>query len=354
MAGFIKQQLENLTLEPENLASIKDAVQETFYNDEDFSSFVNIQKVKEKDPIALLGEMEMVGKMGVGCDPTYEEKGIANSQKRWEFGQWEIPVKICCEAIKGTIGEYSLKTGTAIGDLTSTDFMTIFADALQRAMEQMIWRFGWLGDKEAALAGEGGGKLTAGLDVSNFNVCDGLFKRIFTATATKHTAIAANSETTAALQISALRKSGAATTLVDTILMDADTRIVDDSDAVLLMTRSLADALTYDLKKTYHDIMPWEKLFDGFEVATYNGVKIARVGIWDRMIKAYEKGETTINLPHRAVFCNPKHLMIGTDADNLISDLDIWFDQKERRNYLYATGKIGTALLEEDMIYAAY
>lgn len=354
MAGFTKQQLENLKLEPENLASIKDAVQETFYNDEDFSSFVNIQKVKEKDPIALLGEMEMVGKKGGGCDPTYEEKGIANSQKRWEFGQWEIPVKICYEAIKGTIGEYSLKTGTAIGDLTSTDFMTIFADALQRAMEQMIWRFGWLGDKEAALAGEGGGKLTAGLDVSNFNVCDGLFKRIFTATATKHTAIAANSETTASLQISALRKSGAATTLVDTILMDADTRIVDDSDAVLLMTRSLADALTYDLKKTYHDIMPWEKLFDGFEVATYNGVKIARVGIWDRMIKAYEKGETTINLPHRAVFCNPKHLMIGTDADNLISDLDIWFDQKERRNYLYATGKIGTALLEEDMIYAAY
>ncbi len=354
MAGFTKQQLENLKLEPENLASIKDAVQETFYNDEDFSSFVNIQKVKEKDPIALLGEMELVGKKGGGCDPTYEEKGIANSQKRWEFGQWETPVKICYEAIKGTIGEYSLKTGTAIGDLTSTDFMAIYADALQRAMEQMIWRFGWLGDKEAALAGEGGGKLTAGLDVSNFNVCDGLFKRIFTATATKHTAIAANSETTAALQISALRKSGAATTLVDTILMDADTRIVDDSDAVLLMTRSLADALTYDLKKTYHDIMPWEKLFDGFEVATYNGVKIARVGIWDRMIKAYEKGEATINLPHRAVFCNPKHLMIGTDADNLISDLDIWFDKKERRNYLYATGKIGTALLEEDMIHAAY
>lgn len=355
MAGFTKQQLENLTLEPENLASIKDAVQETFYNDEDFSSFVNIMKVKNDDPIALIGEMEMVGKKGGGCDPTYEEKGIANSQKRWELGQWEIPIKICYEALKGSIAEYSIKTGTDIGDLTSTDFMTIYTDALQRAMQQMIWRFGWFGDKAAALAGSGGGKLTEGSDVSMFNVCDGLFKRIFTATATKnHTTIAANSKDTAAEQISELRKSGAATTLVDTILMDADTRIVDDSDAVLLMTRSLADALTYDLKKTYHDIMPWEKLFDGFEVATYNGVKIARVGIWDRMIKAYEKGEATINLPHRAVFCNPKHLMIGTDADNLISDLDIWFDKKERRNYLYATGKIGTALLEEDMIHAAY
>ena len=297
----------------------------------------------------------MVGKKGGGCDPTYEEKGIANSQKRWELGQWEIPIKICYEALKGSIAEYSLKTGTAIGDLTSTDFMTIYTDALQRAMQQMIWRFGWFGDKAAALAGGGGGKLTAGSDVSMFNVCDGLFKRIFTATSTKnHTTIAANSKTTAAEQISELRKKGAATTVVDTILMDVDTRIIDDSDAVLMMTRSLADALTYDIKQTYHDIMPWEKVFDGFDVATYNGVKIARVGIWDRMINAYEKGETKVNLPHRAVFCNPKQLMVGTDADALISDLDIFFSKKERRNYIYATGKIGTALLEENMIHAAY
>ena len=355
MAGFTKQQLEHLTLQPENLASIKDAVQETFFKDEDFSSFVNIMKVKNDDPIALIGEMEMVGKKGGGCDPTYEEKGIANSQKRWELGQWEIPIKICYEALKGTIAEYSLKTGTEIGDLTSTDFMTIYTDALQRAMQQMIWRFAWFGDKAAALAGSGGGKLTAGSDVNMFNVCDGLFKRIFTATATKnHTAIAANSEATSAAQVSALRKKGAATTVVDTILMDVDTRIIDDSDAVLLMTRSLADALTYDIKQTYHDIMPWEKVFDGFDVATYNGVKIARVGIWDRMINAYEKGATTVNLPHRAVFCNPKQLMVGTDADALISDLDIFFSKKERRNYIYATGKIGTALLEENMIHAAY
>ena len=355
MAGFTKQQLEHLTLQPENLASIKDAVQETFFKDEDFSLFVNIMKVKNDDPIALIGEMDMVGKKGGGCDPTYEEKGIANSQKRWELGQWEIPIKICYEALKGTIAEYSLKTGTDIGDLTSTDFMTIYTDALQRAMQQMIWRFAWLGDKAAALAGSGGGKLTAGSNVNMFNVCDGLFKRIFTATATKnHTAIAANSEATSAAQVSALRKKGAATTVVDTILMDVDTRIIDDSDAVLLMTRSLADALTYDIKQTYHDIMPWEKVFDGFDVATYNGVKIARVGIWDRMINAYEKGETKVNLPHRAVFCNPKQLMVGTDADALSSDLDIFFSKKERRNYIYATGKIGTALLEENMIHAAY
>lgn len=354
MTGFTKKQLENLKLQPENLASIKEAVQETFYNDENFGEFVSIQKVKDGDPVALLGEMEMVGKSGSGCDPTYEEKGIANSMNRWELGDWNIAIKICYEALKGTIAEYSLKTGTAIGDLTSTDFMTIYTDALQRAMQQMIWRYGWFGDKAAALS-TNGGKLAAGMDVDMFNTCDGLFKRIFAATATKnHTAIAANNEETTAAQIAAIRKKGAATDLVDTILMDVDSRILDDSKAVLLMTRGLADALTYDVKKTYHDRMPWEKIFDGFDVATYNGVKIARVGIWDRMINGYEKSTTKVNLPYRAVFCNPKHLMVGTDADSLISELDIWFDQKERRNYLYATGKIGTHLLEENMIHAAY
>lgn len=354
MATFTKQQMENLVLQPENLASIKDAVQETFYNDEDFSTFVNIQKIKNDDPIALIGEMEMVGKKGGGCDPTYEEKGIANSMRRWKLGDWDIAIKVCYEALKGTIAEYSLKTGTEIGDLTSTDFMTIYTDALNRAIQQMVWRFGWFGDTEAKTVTDGG-KITDGQDIAMFNVCDGLFKRIFAATASKnHTVIAANSETTAAKQIAAIRTAGVATKLIDTMLMDVDSRIIDDGKAVLLMTRGLADALTYDVKQTYKNIMPWEKVFDGFDVADYNGVKIARVGIWDRMINAYEKGSAAINLPFRAVFCNPKHLMVGTNADSLISDLDIWFDQKERRNYLYATGKIGTALLEEGLIHAAY
>lgn len=354
MATFTKQQMENLVLQPENLASIKDAVQETFYNDEDFSTFVNIQKVKNDDPIALIGEMEMVGKKGGGCDPTYEEKGIANSMRRWKLGDWDIAIKVCYEALKGTIAEYSLKTGTEIGDLTSTDFMTIYTDALNRAIQQMVWRFGWFGDTEAKTVTDGG-KITDGQDIAMFNVCDGLFKRIFAATASKnHTTIAANSETTTAKQMAAIRTAGVATKLIDTMLMDVDSRIIDDSKAVLLMTRGLADALTYDVKQTYKNIMPWEKVFDGFDVADYNGVKIARVGIWDRMINAYEKGSAAINLPFRAVFCNPKHLMVGTNADSLISDLDIWFDQKERRNYLYATGKVGTALLEEGLIHAAY
>ena len=58
-----------------------------------------------------------------------------NSQKRWELGDWNIPIKICYEALKGSIAEYTLKTGTEIGDLTSTEFMTyIIRPALEKQM----------------------------------------------------------------------------------------------------------------------------------------------------------------------------------------------------------------------------
>lgn len=347
---------EKLTLNNENLGSIRDAVQETLFNDENFNQYVSIVKVKNGDPIALIGDLEMVGKKGSGCDPTYEEKGIANSMKRWELGDWQIPIKICYDSLKGTIAEYSLKTGTQIGDLTDTDIMSIYTEALTRAIQQMIWRFGWFGDTAAQNVSEGG-KITNGVSTDAFTTCDGLFKRIFAICAAKEsqrTTIAANAKTTTADQKSTMLAKGTATDLVDKILMDCDSRILDDGSAVLMMTRSLADALTYDIKKSYQQIMPWEKVFDGFDVANYNGVTIARISIWDRLIAANEKGTTTVNLPYRAVFANPKQLLVGTPQDALISDLDIWFSKKERRNYLYSTGKIGTAVLEENLVHAAY
>lgn len=359
MATYDEKQFENYKLQPENLASIKDAVNETTFKDENLREFVNIVTgVKNDDPIALIGAMDDVGKKGSGCDPVYEEKGIANSMNRWKLGDWQIPIKICYESMLGTIAEYALKKNTDIGDLDGTDIMTIYTMKLQEAVKLMFWRYAWFGDEAAKNVTEngGGGKITDGVKTELFTVCKGLFKQIFeqcVADASQHTTISANTKTSFAEQKSAALAKGYMTGIVDNMLMDVDSRILDDSSAVLMMTRSMASALAYDIKQTHNIIMPWEKVFDGFEVANYNGVKIARVSIWDRMIKAYEKGSAAFNLPYRAVFANPKQLMVGSPTD-IVANLDIWFDHKERRNYIYATGKIGTALLEKNMFHAAY
>lgn len=348
---------ENISVNPKDVTDLKELIPLSIDQDEEYQRFTALKKVKNGDPVAFLGEGDDVGIAGSGCDPTYQEYGVANSQKRWELGDWQIPLKICYESLQGTIAEYTLHTGTPVGDLTTTEFMTyILRPALERQMKRMIWRFGWFGNKGAENISEGG-TLTTGTNKELFTTCDGLFKRIFaqcTANEKQLTAIVANEAATLKEQKAAMLKQGVATDLMDTMLMDADSRITSDSSAVILMTKAMADALTWDMKKTYHDIMPWETIFNGLDVATYNSVTIARVSLWDRMINAYENTGEKLNKPYRVVYANINQLQTATDADGLISDLDIWFDKKERRNYIYSTGRIGTQILEDDMFHAAY
>lgn len=352
-----KKFFENIQINPRNVEDLKELIPLSIDQDEDFQRFTRLRKVRNGDPVAFYGDMDDVGVKGSGCDPTYQEVGIANSQKRWELGNWQIPIKICYESLQGTIADYSMKTGTDVADLTDTEFMSyIIRPALERQMKRMIWRFGWFGDTGAKVIANGG-NLTADTRTELFTTCDGLFKRIFeqgTKNAAQVTAIDANTKTTFAEQKKAILKDGVASGIIDNLLMDADSRISSDGEAVILVTKGLADALTYDVKNRYKMIMPWEKVFEGVDMVQYNGVTIARVGIWDRMIRAYENTGTKLNKPYRAVYANINQLQVGTDAEGLVSDLDIWFDKKERRNYIYSTGRIGTQILENDMFQAAY
>lgn len=348
---------QNLSVNPKDVQNLKDLIPYSIGVDEEFNDYITLRKVNNGDPIGFFGDADDVGIEGSGCDPEYQEIGIANSQKRWMLGDWQIPLKICYESLEGTIAEYTLKTGTEIGDLTTGEFMQyILRPALEKQMKRMIWRFGWFGDTGAKNVSNGG-QITDNTRTALFTTCDGLFKRIFaqcTANANQLTAIAANAETTFAQQKAAMLVKGVATGILDNMLMDADSRIVSDGEAVIYMTDLFGKCLARDVKERWNINMPWEKIFDGVEVAKYDTVKVVRISIWDRMIAAYEKDGDKLNKPFRAVFGNKRQFMVGTPADGLISDLDIWFDKKERRNYIYSTGKIGTEILENDMFHAAY
>lgn len=354
----------NLTVSQKDIRDLKELIPMSIYQDEDFNKFVTLRKVNNGDPVGLIGDLEDVGTAGAGCDPTFVESSIANAQQRWALGDWQIPLKICYTALQSTIAEWQLKSGTEVGDLTSTEFMSyIIRPALERAIKSMIWRAAWFGDTAAATI-TNGGIVTDTANVNLLKITDGFWKKLYaigSGNAAQLTAIAANTATSGspaaintAAQKAAIMTSGVATGIFDNLIMDADTRISGNSNSVILVTKALADALTHDIKATYKTIMPWEAVFDGVKVAEYNGYKVVALSVWDRMINAFENASTYVNKPYRAVFTNIENLQVGTNADNLISDLDVWFEKKERRNYIYATGKIGTMILESDMVQIAY
>lgn len=347
---------QNIPLQPENLRSLRDALIKEVLEDENLRQVVTIKKVRSGEPLAILGEMDAVGHAGAGCNPTFDEIGIGNAVKRWALKAWEIALSICYTNLEDTIAEYCLKSGTEIGDLSGTDFMAIYLDLLATQMRRMVWRFAWFGDT-AAKTITNGGVITDGTDITLMTANDGLFKRLFAigaANASQVTAIAANTKTTYAAQKADIRTAGTATTLIDTILMDANPMINANGEAALIMNKGLADALALDIKKTYKDIMPWEKIFDGVFVSSYGGVKVISVATWDYMVNTYENTGTKWNKPYRVVFANPQNLLVGCDAADPISDLDIWFNKDERTNKIYATGKLDTMVGLDDHVHLAY
>lgn len=346
----------NIVLEPANIASLREALIKKLVEDEDIRKVVSIKRVKNGEPLAILGEMDAVGNAGAGCNPTFKQIGIGNTQKRWDLGAWEIPLAICYEDLEDTIAEYCLKAGTQIGDLQGTDFMAIFLELLETQIRRMVWRLAWFGDKTADTVANGG-VLTNGTDKTLFTVNDGLFKRlaaIVTADASKATAISANAAASYAAQKSAMLAAGYATNIVDQILLDANPMITSYGDAVLVVNKKFADALAHDIKVTYKDNLPFERIFDGFYLAEYNGVTVIASAIWDNLIDTYENTGTAWNKPYRAVLARPANLLVGCDEENPVNDLDIWFNKDERQVKVYATGKIDTMVGLDDMVHVAW
>ena len=164
----------NIPLQPENLRSLRDAIIKNVLEDENIREVLTIDRVRSGEPLAVIGEMDAVGNASTGCCPQYKQIGIGNSVKRWDLGEWQIPLEICYKDLEGTIAEYALKAGTEIGNLEGTDFLAIYLDLLSKQMRRMIWRLAWFGDKTADTV-TNGGQLVNGTDKTLFTVNDGVF-----------------------------------------------------------------------------------------------------------------------------------------------------------------------------------
>lgn len=353
-----KLDFSKLTPTNHAIQSLRDLLDITVFKDETLEQFITAMgKVVHGERLGFIGEMDDVGNTGGGCNPMYKSVGIPAYEKQWELGNWEIPLRLCYEDLIGTIAEYCLKTGTDIGDLTATEYMDYIAlPKLEEAMRKMMWRIAWYGDKDAKNHTDGG-VLTAVVDPTLFTMIDGFWKRLFavaTTNANQYTEIAANNTDSYAAQKTGLFTKGIATTLFEKIRMDADGRIEGLNGSAIFCTKAMADALAWDAKQSYNTIMPWEVLFEGLKVSEWDGVKIYSISLFDRFTKKYQDNGTKLNLPYRAVYTAPSQLLMGYPGASAISELDIWFERKERMNYIYSTGKIGTLIKEDELVHVAF
>lgn len=337
------------------------------YDDPDLDMILTTKTgVTNGKKLGYINDMGDVGTAGGGCNPTYTSVNITGIQKEWELGGWEIPKELCYEELENTIAEESMNTGTERADLQGTPYWDlVLMPLLERAIREMFWRISWFGDKNAKNIADGG-ILKAGIDPKLFTMCDGLWKRLQTiiaANPNQQTIVTANTavekvNTTDTItynaQKNAVREAGYAIKLFDTLLSDADSRIFDDPNSAIFCTNSLFKALRADIVERYgRTTMPFENVASGITLSQYDGRKIIALDIWDRMIGKYEDTGTALNCPHRAIVCSPGNLFVGTNDTDKIANLSITFNDKDRKNYIYAASKIGTLVGEDALVQVA-
>lgn len=337
------------------IQSLKELIKLVALPVEDIAKFIEVRgNVQNGQQIGWSGKIGNVGWSGGGCSPEYKSPEVLGLSKKWDMGEWTMPFELCYSDFGNTIAEYALNHGTEVGDLTSTEIMSeVIVPAVAEALSKMYWRIVWFGDKDAKSVADSG-VITNGVDVSLFNMTNGLFKQLFALPAEQKTTISANAQTTRALQFSKLREEGVAIGIVEDMIMNANPALASVEGAGIYMTKSLADALAADVRKVYKVIMPWETVFAGVEMSEYNGVKIYRCSMWDEVIQNAQNNGTKLNLPHRAVYAAPSLLLAASPAANFISDLDIFFDRKSRTTNIFAGGKIGALISQDDLFQVAY
>jgi len=288
------------------------------------------------------------GKVGVAMqtgdgDPVAQAYSLATRKVKWTPKGWEILIHQKRLDIEATAAVYSMKTGTAFNDFTSSDYMAIILEALAVSIKEFIMRLFWFNDTAAAKIADGG-TLSATEDIKYFNILDGFWKQMMiqiTANAKQKVAIAENAAVSYALQaLDPLNMKG----YLQKLKFNAPLQVRNNPKAMIICTQSFYDAYEMSLTGTVIEAM-YVNLTEGIKTLKYGGVPLFPVPIWDVIIaESYDTGVKLLN-PHRAVFISKDILAVGADSSKSFGDLDVWYHKDSRRVKIEAQGKADAKIL---------
>jgi hypothetical protein len=320
----------------------------------ELQAFHTIQTgIKNDRQIGIIpGTLGLMGKAAQGCSPTADTLTDAAVLKTWTPKRIEVILDQCYTDIATSMAKMSAKLGIEVNDLTNTEYFAFILDILSRDLPKMILRHAWMGNTAAAnVNASPAGVITAGIDVSYFNVIDGFFKQlatIYTADSSRKSTVTGNSQATTALQFSTLTPAAAYADL-NSVIDDAPAVLAAQPDKVLLVTRSVAQKVRRQLQ-SLGVAYKTELMTAGLEIGEWDGIKMYTLPLWDEWIRAYESNGTKLNNPHRIVFTTISNLNLGIEGTSLFDNVNTFYDQKSRVNRIEVSDAFDAKIIDDGLL----
>jgi len=337
--------LSALTLNPKEQTEFAQFVQERIFETPALADIFDIRTgVKMKEQIVFASLLNKSGIKDTSCTRPKSGATSTLTQKYFEpvgvgdtFEMCQTEVNALFKAYYDKINSYKEKF-----DITGTDEELFLSALIENSAVMAIQRLAWFGDTTVAPATAGAAGLMRAADAKFYNAIDGIWKQIFagvTATTIKKTSIGATAEAT-----------------FEGIWAAADTRLRTSPDKMLLVSRSLFDKYTKELRGAQQNFA-LEYTENGMAKVKWNGIPVINMeNVWDLNLADFVENTTTnaAYLPDRAVLTVKNNFALGTLNDGDFSELEAWYNRDERKNKLAYGMTIDAKLLEEYLVSVAY
>jgi len=358
MAGF---DTSNLTFSGKEIQGLGEAIQETVFENPDINQFHElVSGVKAKQQIAILGIVDGLTGLGDGgCDPTVDVLDISTSEKFWNPESVSNRFAYCWTELKDTFFIWATKNGLEIANLEGTDYLNFIEERLSTALKEEVLRVAWFSDTTADHS-DATGVITPLTNLAYFDKIDGFFKQLFTIVAADPLRLTSGLDSRNGQASYSTQEFDATDTtarVVTNTLQDmrygADLRFRSMSTLQYIVTQSVYDQ--YEKELTIANVtFTTERLENGMSMLKSGSITVTAFSFWDRIIRAFEDNGTTYNLPHRAVLLTKDNMQIATEEVGNLSEINVFYEQKDKKNYVDTAYKIDVKIIKDENIQVAY
>lgn len=354
-AGSAKLNLTGLAFDEEQVRKVEEILRMKLLVVGEITDYMTVLpgQVGQRE-LGLMGGFGIVGTGDKGCTITADNEQITATPKTITPTIWDIYVTECYKNLEATASMYAMRTGTAMSDLTGTDWEAIIVEAMYEAIKKMMVRLAWFSEKDAAVY-TSGGHFTDGTTLTKWNLIDGLWKQLITLAGVYTGQVYTISKNAGNSYANQALASGDAKAALMGLWTKMPAALRQQPDVIGLMTNSLFVAYWNDMAGTINIESQLTILENGLTQVKIGNVPFIVMPYWDELIDGYQNNGTVWYKPHRALITTKSNLLLAVDStvDAPFSDFRTDYDFKTREWVGQAQGRIDAVVLQDNLFALA-
>jgi hypothetical protein len=301
-----------------------------FFDADTLNEFRVMGNVVNKKKIGFVRPLENIIRKYTGCG--FNPVGsLSIYEREIEVNKMRVDLELCWDEFEDTVFEELLRTGTNIADVRDTQIGDILMNRARQGVKMDLSRLLYFGNKASA--------------DPNYDTIDGFWTVYYPGLVTDGLIPRTNTGSGTAMA------SGDGIAILRAVYDQAPLPLkgLPNAEKVLNVTGSVWMQYNEDIEDGGGGDFGLMTLIEGSPRLFFRGIEVRPMWRWDEI--ATSLGTT---LPNYVEYTTKMNKVLATDVLDPSSELRIWYDDKDEKNYVKARFKMGSNYIHPSLISVGY